>query len=290
MTGAAVAAAAFACGALATWSLAELAVAAAATVGTRIPASVRAGAALVESVARAGREGREPVGPERGRLMAAAAALALLAGTLLAGPVAGAGAATFAPWGIARLLRARAGRYRRAVDGGGAVVAVALADALSAGHSLRGAIGEAARSVGGPAGVELRRTAAELSAGAHTDAALHGLRSRSGSAALATIVAACLVQRGAGGDLARLLREQAQSIADGERLAGEVRAATAQARYTGVVVVLLPAGGAVLAELASPGFFAGLAGSLLTAWLVGLALGMQLAAAFLIRRLGRVRW
>jgi hypothetical protein len=54
--------------------------------------------------------------------------------------------------------------------------------------------------------------------------------------------------------------------------------------------MLLPLGGAALAELASPGFLAGLAGSFVTAWLVGIALGLQLCAAVLIRRLGRVRW
>jgi hypothetical protein len=54
-------------------------------------------------------------------------------------------------------------------------------------------------------------------------------------------------------------------------------------------VVLLPLGGALLAELASPGYLSGLAGSFLTAWLAGLALAMQLLAAVLIRRLGRVR-
>jgi Flp pilus assembly protein TadB len=69
-----------------------------------------------------------------------------------------------------------------------------------------------------------------------------------------------------------------------------VRAATAQARFTGVIVVLLPLGGALLAELASPGFAARLTGSLLTGWLVGLAVALQVAAAVLIRRLGRVRW
>ena len=69
-----------------------------------------------------------------------------------------------------------------------------------------------------------------------------------------------------------------------------MRSATAQARFTGVVVVLLPMGGALLAELASPGFIAGLWSSLLTAWLVGIALVLQIVAAVAIRRLGRVRW
>jgi Flp pilus assembly protein TadB len=57
-----------------------------------------------------------------------------------------------------------------------------------------------------------------------------------------------------------------------------------------LIVVLLPLGGALLAELASPGWFASLWSSFLTAWLVGLALGLQALAAILMHRIGRVRW
>jgi len=104
-----------------------------------------------------------------------------------------------------------------------------------------------------------------------------------------TIVAACLLQRRAGGDLARLLRESARAFEDQARLEDEVRAATAQARFTGLLVVLLPLGGALLAELASPGYLRGLAGSFLTLWLGGLAIALQVVAAVLIRRLARVK-
>ncbi len=65
--------------------------------------------------------------------------------------------------------------------------------------------------------------------------------------------------------------------------------ATAQARFTGLLVVALPLGGGLLVELLSPGVVAGIAGSPLTAWLLLLAIGLQVAAAILIRRLGRVR-
>ena len=140
----------------------------------------------------------------------------------------------------------------------------------------------------GAAGHELRRAAAELRAGAPTDQALEAMRSRSGSARLDTVVAACLLQRQAGGDLARLLRQCARSFEDQARVEDEVSAATAQARFTGLLVVLLPLGGGLLAELASPGWFASLWSSFLTAWLVGIALLLQLAAAVLIRRLGRL--
>jgi tight adherence protein B len=280
----------FLAGSLAVFAATEALVLGGAAVRVRAPDALRRAVALVDAVVRAGREGRDPEAVERRRLLAAGAVLALAVGWVVAGPLAGLALGAAGPWSVARLLRARREHYRRRVDAGAGDVAIALADALGAGHSLRGAIAECAPALDGQTGHELRRAAAELAAGARTDAVLASLRARSGSRRLGVIVAACLVQHGAGGDLARLLRECAEGFADQARLEDEVRAATAQARFTGLVVVLLPLGGAALAELASPGFVGGLLGSFLTAWLVGLAVAMQFAAAFLIRKLGRVSW
>jgi tight adherence protein B len=280
---AALAAIAGAAGALAAWDLVGPGVV------SRGAGAVRGFAGLVDVVVMLGREGRDPGAVERRRLLLVGAALALGAGWLLAGPLAGMALAAGGPWAVARLLRARRDRYRRAVDAELPALALALADALAGGHSLRGALAEATRSLTGAAGHELRRTRAELAAGAPTDAALEAMGERVHSPRLDTLVAACLLQRRAGGDLARLLRQTARAMEEEARLAGEVRAATAQARFTGVLVVMLPLGGALLAELASPGWFAGLWSSFLTAWLVGIALFLQALAAVLIRRLGTVR-
>jgi tight adherence protein B len=255
-----------------------------------LPGAAARLARLVETVVRLGREGRDPAAAERRKLLLAASAAGLGAGAVLAGPAAGAGQAAAAPFALSRLLRARRERYRAAVQSGIPAAAEAIADALSGGHSLRGALMEAARSSAGAAGHELRRVAAELATGARTEHALEALRERSPSAAVDTLVAACLVQQRAGGDLAQLLRDCARTLEEQRRLEREVSAATAQARFTGLLVVLLPLGGALLAELASPGFVAGLWGSFLTAWLVGMALVFQVVAAVLIRRMARVRW
>jgi tight adherence protein B len=222
-------------------------------------------------------------------VLVAGGLVALAAGWLLLGPLSGLAAASVGPLVVARVLRSGRERYRKSVDQGAAAVATALADALSGGHSLRGAVAEAGAGIDGPAGRELRRAAAELSLGARTEDALEAMRGRARSHGIDTIVAAALLQRGAGGDLARLLRDCARALEDHARLEHDARAATAQARFTGVVVVLMPLGGAFLAELASPGYVSRLASSLLTAWLGGLALAMQVAAGLLIRRLARVR-
>jgi tight adherence protein B len=245
--------------------------------------------AAADVFARAGREGRDPGAAERRQLFAAGCVAALAVGWFVFGVGAGCVAAALAPAIANRLLRARRARYRHAVDAGAADIAIALADALSGGHSLRGAILSAAASLPGAPGSEVRRVAGELELGAATDDALEAMRARIDSPSIDVIVAGALMQRRAGGDLAQLLRTAARAFEDEARLLGEVRAATAQARFTGMVVVLLPIGGAGLAELASPGFTAGLASSPLSAWLVGMAVAMQLGAAFAIKRLARIR-
>ena len=74
-----------------------------------------------------------------------------------------------------------------------------------------------------------------------------------GGPAWDTLVAAILLQRDAGGDLAGLLRDLAASLEAAARVDADARAATAQARFTARLVLWLPAGAAVLAELARPG-------------------------------------
>lgn len=244
--------------------------------------------AATETFSRAGTHGRDPAARERRRVLAGGAVVAFALTWLVFGFAAGLVAGAAGPLVAARVLEARRERYRVSVAGGSAEIAVALADALSGGHSLRGALLAAAPALDGPPGNELRRVAAELELGAATDEALEGMRERIRAPAIDVIVAGALMQRRAGGDLAQLLRDSARAFEDELRLVGEVRAATAQARFTGFVVALLPLGGAGLAELVSPGFVARLASSPLTGVLLGMALAMQVAAAFAIRRLSRL--
>jgi tight adherence protein B len=281
---------AFLAGASLGLALLDLARTACAAIAARGPRWLRVVGALVEAVVRAGSEGRDPGALERRRLLIGGAVVAFVAGLVTFGPLAGLGVAAAGPLVVARVLAARRRRYRAAVDAGVPEMAVAIADALAGGCSLRSALGEAASGTGGAAGHELRRTAAELAAGASTDAALEAMRLRARSPGMDALVAACLLQRRAGGDLARLLRDSARALEDQARVEDEVRSATAQARFTALIVVLLPLGGALLAELASPGWFASLWSSFLTAWLVGIALILQTLAAVLMQRLSRVRW
>ncbi len=239
---------------------------------------------------RAGREGREATRPERRRLAVLAGSALLAGGWLVGGGVVGVGLAVAGPWAAVTALRARRRRYRAELRRGCPVVARALADALAGGHSVRGALLAAARGGGvtGPAGVELAAAAGRLELGEPTVAVLERLRRRAGVRALDTIVAAIVVQERAGGDLARLLRGMAAALEDAARLEGDARSATAQARFTGLLVSVLPLGAAGLAELGSPGYLGSLLEAPLTAWLLGCAMAFQLGALVLISRIARV--
>jgi tight adherence protein B len=100
--------------------------------------------------------------------------------------------------------------------------------------------------------------------------------------------AALLSQRLAGGDLAGLLRRFADAAAERERVAEDARSATAQARFTGLLVVAMPTGGALFAELLQPGFLATLLASPAAAVLLALAAVLQLVGFFAIRRFSQV--
>ena len=245
-------------------------------------------ARVLAPLRRARKEGREPTAPERRRLALLAAGTLLAGGWILFGPLGGVLLAAAGPPALLGAARARRRRYLAELARGAPLAARALSDALAGGHAIRGAIGQAARGLPGAAGTELRATAARLELGAATEVALERLRRRAASPAWDTIVAAILLTREAGGDLARLLRGCAQSLEDATRLEAEARSATAQARFTGLLVMALPAGAAGLAELASPGYIGSLGRAPLTAWLVGCAVGLQLMAMVAIKRMAKV--
>jgi tight adherence protein B len=242
----------------------------------------------LEPLRRAEREGYSPSSLERRRLAGLGALAALVAGWFLGGaavavPLAVAGPPTVA-WGLA----SRRARYRSAVERALPDVATAIADSLTAGRSLHASLASAAVSLDGPAAVELARLAAELDLGEATGDAIEAWRRRMRSPRVDALAAALLSQRLAGGDLAGLLRRFADGAAERDRATEDAKTATAQARFTGILVVAMPTGGALFAELLAPGFVARLLGAPASALLILLAGVLQLAGFVAIRRLARV--
>ena len=244
--------------------------------------------AAIEPLLRAGREGYEPSDAERRRLAALGAAVLFVTALLLAGPGPAPVLAIAGPAAAASALGRRRARYRRGVERGVPEIAAAVADALSGGRSVRGALAAAGASLDGPPAVEMARLRADLELGASTGEALGALRGRMRSPRVDALSAALLSQQLGGGDLAALLRRHAAAAADRERVAADARAATAQARFTGLLVVAMPSGAALFAELVEPGFLARILADPAATILLALAAGLQLAGFAAIRRLSRI--
>jgi tight adherence protein B len=242
----------------------------------------------LEPLRRAGREGYAPSTVERRRLAALGTAAAALAGWLLAGPLLALPLLAVGPALAGWAISSRRRRYRRAVERALPEIASAVADSLAAGRSLRAALSAAGASLDGPPAAELARLGAELDLGAHTAAAVASWRGRMRSERVDAFAAALLSQRRAGGDLAALLRHFGEGAAERDRALEDARSATAQARFTGLLVVAMPTGGALFAELIQPGFVAGLLGSAPAALLLAFAAALQLTGFVAIRRLSRV--
>jgi len=252
------------------------------------PAAARWVQGALEPLRRAGREGYAPSTLERRRLMALGAGVAVIAGWFLAGASVALPLAVAGPGLTAWAIAGRRHRYRAAVERALPDVAGAVADSLTAGRSLRASLPAAAASLDGPPAVELARLGAELDLGASTADAIEEWRRRMRSSRVDALATALLSQQQAGGDLAGLLRRFAEGAAERDRAAEDARSATAQARFTGLLVVAMPTGGALFAELIQPGFLAKLLGAPASAAMLVLAAALQVVGFFAIRRLSKV--
>jgi tight adherence protein B len=241
----------------------------------------------VAPLARAGREGYSPSPEERRRLAMLGSGVILAVTVLLAGPGPLAVAAAAGPSTAAWLVARRRERYRRAVERAVPDVAAAVADAISGGHSVRGALAGARSSLEGPSATELARVGADLELGASTKDALAAMRRRLSSPRVDALAMALLSQQVAGGDVAGLMRRLGAAAAERDRVDDEARAATTQARFTGVLVVAMPAGAALFAELLEPGFISSVLSEPASAAMLVAAAALQLAGFASIRRLGR---
>jgi tight adherence protein B len=239
----------------------------------------------------AGRVGRSPTVPERRRLAMVGAGTLLAAGWLLAGPVAGMLLGAAGPAAVGPVIAARRRRWRRALGDGVPGVARALADALAGGHSIRGALevlGAGGAGLPGAAGAELRSVAHRLALGVPTEAVLIDLRDRAAHPAWDTLVAAILLQREAGGDLAALLRSIAESAEHARRVEADARGLTAQARATARLVAGLPCVALALGELLAPGTLSALVADPRSRLLLLAGVTLAAAALIAISRIARV--
>lgn len=138
---------------------------------------------------------------------------------------------------IGRLLRAR--RMSRVREQLPLTVGI-ITTSVRAGLSLPQALQAASEQVPDPAGRELKTVVAETRMGGTLDEALDRFQARVPLPEIGFLVSGLKLSRATGGNLAPLLDRLAETLRERERLRGQFRALTAQARLSGWVVGLTP--------------------------------------------------
>lgn len=129
-----------------------------------------------------------------------------------------------------------------------------MVNALRAGYSVLQSMEALAKEMDPPASEEFDRVVKEVQLGLGMEQALDNLLRRVPSDDLDMTATAFKVQQDVGGNLAEVLDTISFTIRERVRIKGEIKALTAQARYSGYLISLLPAVAAILVYMINPGF------------------------------------
>jgi tight adherence protein B len=117
-----------------------------------------------------------------------------------------------------------------------------MVNGLRSGYSVLQAMEAVSREMPSPISSEFARVVQEVQIGLPLDQAMGNMLRRIKSDDLDLVITAVNVQREVGGNLAEILDVISFTIRERVRIKGEVRTLTAQGRYSGYVISLLPIG------------------------------------------------
>lgn len=168
-------------------------------------------------------------------------------------------------------------------------VLAGLAAPIRAGATLPQALAACAEEADLPLRRVLERTCRDLDAGVSQDQALELFAERCGVPEAHLAARALRVGRRAGSELARVIDEVADTMRERERLASELRASTAQARMSAIVVASLPVVFLALMSTGARDQASLLFGEPIGWLLLGVGGGLEGAGILWIRKLTRPR-
>jgi tight adherence protein B len=127
-----------------------------------------------------------------------------------------------------------------------------LSRAIRAGHAFQTAMGMVADELPDPVGPEFKKTFDQQNFGLPLKDALNELSDRLKSLDVRFFVTAVLIQRETGGNLAEILDNLAHVVRERFKILRQVRVHTAHGRFTGYVLLALPAALAVALSFINP--------------------------------------
>jgi tight adherence protein B len=163
-----------------------------------------------------------------------------------------------------------------------------LSRAVRAGHAFQSALGMAAGELGTPVGPELKTVFDQQNFGLPLRDALDQLAARVPILDVKFFVTAVLIQRDSGGNLAEILDNLASVVRERFKVLRQVRVHTAHGRFTGYVLLGLPAFLAVALTMLNPEHMAPLFREPLGHKMLGAVMIMQVIGYFWIRKVIRI--
>ena len=127
-----------------------------------------------------------------------------------------------------------------------------LSRAIRAGHALQTALGMAADEMPDPVGPEFKKTFEQQNFGLPLRDALNEMAARIGILDVRFFVTAVLIQRDTGGNLSEILENLAHVVRERFKIRRQVRVHTAHGRFTGYVLLALPAALAIALSFINP--------------------------------------
>ncbi|WP_375407961.1 type II secretion system F family protein [uncultured Methylobacterium sp.] len=189
--------------------------------------------------------------------------------------------------GLLVLLYLRIKRARRLARFGEQLPEVldVIVRSLRAGHPLPVSLSLVARETPEPAGPEFALVVDEMNYGRSISEALEGLHQRVGHPELAFVVAAISIANQTGGNLGEILSRLSRMLRDRFRLTRRVRALTAEGRFSGYALSVMPVALFVLINLVSAAYYAEFWASPVSGTVTGIAVGLLVLGNLVIYRL-----
>jgi tight adherence protein B len=164
-----------------------------------------------------------------------------------------------------------------------------LGRALKAGHSLASGLQMMGSELPEPINGEFQHAYDQHSLGIPMDRAMKDMTRRIDSTDFAFFITAVLIQRQTGGDLSEVLKNISGMIRQRVRLNQQVKAKTAEGRFTGYVLTAFPAVIFVILYVINREYAQRLTNTSTGRGLLCLAFGMQMMGLWLIRQLTTVK-
>ncbi len=164
-----------------------------------------------------------------------------------------------------------------------------LARAMRAGHAFSVSLEMLADESPEPLGKEFRQVFNEQNLGSPIEVALQNLATRIPLLDVSFFVSSVMLQKETGGNLAEILTKLAYVIRERFRLKGQVKAASAHGRVTGLVLSVMPIVVMFALLIVAPGYLQGMAKDPDGKWIILGAIVGQLVGYYFIRRIVNIK-